>query len=404
MPIELTREVLFEQVWDRPVTKVAADYGVSDVALKKICDKHRIPVPGRGYWAKRAAGKKVERAHLRAVTDPAINRILIHGSPLEDLPPAVKEAKVAARQRETQPENKVKVIAVPEVLHPAVARTEKKLTKAKPTEKGLIAASGADVFDVQISPEKTGRAIALLHAIVTAAEARGYRVVNGSRALLFEVDDEPQEFRIVERTTRSKHTPTDAEQDAIEKWEKRQQRRLRSWERADWSPRPTLPEWDYTPTGRLEIALNEGSYVRNGLRRTFGDGTGHRLDALINAILEALATWSAAIKAQRVEDERRRQEWEEQTRRREEQQRRNALENRRIETLSKHMDRWHERGRVLKFIAAVEAKLSAGEYENAEPIWEWINWAKGYAERLDPLNKGLPRLLQFEDFSPWELR
>jgi hypothetical protein len=39
------------------MTKVAADLGVSDVAVKKICDKHRIPVPGRGYWAKIAAGQ-----------------------------------------------------------------------------------------------------------------------------------------------------------------------------------------------------------------------------------------------------------------------------------------------------------------------------------------------------------
>ena len=53
MPIELTREELFKQVWERPMTKAAADYGISDVALKKICDKHRIPVPGRGYPAYR---------------------------------------------------------------------------------------------------------------------------------------------------------------------------------------------------------------------------------------------------------------------------------------------------------------------------------------------------------------
>lgn len=36
MAIELTREDLFTQVWKRPMTKVAAQYGISDVALKKI--------------------------------------------------------------------------------------------------------------------------------------------------------------------------------------------------------------------------------------------------------------------------------------------------------------------------------------------------------------------------------
>ncbi|MGF1632107.1 MAG: hypothetical protein ACFCUT_21745 [Kiloniellaceae bacterium] len=67
------------------MAKVAASYGISDVALKKICDKHRIPVPGRGYWAKKAAGKKVATAHFRAVSDPALNRIVIHGSPARQL-------------------------------------------------------------------------------------------------------------------------------------------------------------------------------------------------------------------------------------------------------------------------------------------------------------------------------
>ena len=113
MAMELTREELFELVWERPMTKVAADYGISDVALKKICDKHRIPVPGRGYWAKKAAGKKVQRAHFRAVTDATVSRIMIHGSPAQRLPETVKEARLAAKQRERRPENKVEVVPSP---------------------------------------------------------------------------------------------------------------------------------------------------------------------------------------------------------------------------------------------------------------------------------------------------
>lgn len=103
MAIELTREELFGQVWERPMTRVAADYGISNVGLKKICVKHRIPVPGRGYWAKKAAGKRVERTHFRTVTDPTVNRIVIYGSPAQNLPEAVKEAREAAKKRERRP-------------------------------------------------------------------------------------------------------------------------------------------------------------------------------------------------------------------------------------------------------------------------------------------------------------
>ena len=39
--------------------KLAPKYKVSDVALAKTCRKLKIPLPGRGYWAKLAAGKSL---------------------------------------------------------------------------------------------------------------------------------------------------------------------------------------------------------------------------------------------------------------------------------------------------------------------------------------------------------
>jgi hypothetical protein len=50
------REELYEKVWERPLVKVAEEYGVSAVALGKTCRKLFVPVPGRGYWAKLAHG------------------------------------------------------------------------------------------------------------------------------------------------------------------------------------------------------------------------------------------------------------------------------------------------------------------------------------------------------------
>jgi hypothetical protein len=403
MATELTREELFEQVWKRPMTKVAAGFGISDVALKKICDKHRVPVPGRGYWAKKAAGKKVQRAHFRAVTDAAISRIIIHGSPAQRLPEAVREARLAAKMRERRPENRIQVVAPPQDLHSAVARTGNKLERAKPSQRGLVATSGADLFDLEIGRESVGRVVAFLNALVIAAEERSYRVVKGNRAQTFLVDDELLSLKLVEQTTRSKHSPTEAELAAIQKWERRQQRRYGGWGYGEWTPRPTPPEWDYTPNGQLQVIVNERCYGHNGLRRTFGDGKTQRIESLINAILEGFATWSAAIKAKRIEDERRRREWEEQERRREEQRRRNALESKRVEGLAKDLERWRQRQQILGYVAAVEAKLNADNCVDEEAVRQWINWAKDYADRIDPLHERLPHLLHFEEFKPWEL-
>lgn len=403
MAIELTREELFNQVWERPMTKVAAEYNISDVALKKICDKHRIPVPGLGYWAKKVAGQKVAQAHFRAVADPAINRIVIHGSPLQKLSEPVRAAREVAKKREKMPENKVEVVPVPGDLHPWVERTKGRLEKAQPSGNGVVTVAEPDLFNLEIAPASVGRVTAFLNALVLAAENRGYQAVKGNKTTVFLVDDETLEFRVAEEIGRSKHVPTEAELVAIEKWEKKQQRRLHSWSSGDWTPRPTPPEWDYAPTGRLQVLINEGQYGCDGIRKKFADGKTQRIETLINPILEALATWAAAIKAKRIEDERRRLAWEEEERRRKECQRNHVLEKKRVEALAKYIDFRQQQQQVLEFVAAVEAKLNAGDCKDPDAVREWIAWAKDYANRLDPLRDGLPRLLQFQDFKSWEL-
>lgn len=44
-------------IWNEPLTVVAARFGITDVALRKKCVRHSVPVPGRGYWQQRKAGK-----------------------------------------------------------------------------------------------------------------------------------------------------------------------------------------------------------------------------------------------------------------------------------------------------------------------------------------------------------
>lgn len=39
------REKLYNEVWEKPVIEVALDYGVSDVAIHKICNYLNVPVP-----------------------------------------------------------------------------------------------------------------------------------------------------------------------------------------------------------------------------------------------------------------------------------------------------------------------------------------------------------------------
>lgn len=60
----LARDELYDLVWTTPLRLLAPRFGVSDVALRKACQKASIPTPDRGYWAKLEAGKPVVKAAL----------------------------------------------------------------------------------------------------------------------------------------------------------------------------------------------------------------------------------------------------------------------------------------------------------------------------------------------------
>jgi len=60
----MKRSDLYQKVWSIPMTKLAAELGISDVGLAKACLRHAVPVPRRGYWAKVRAGQHPKQTPL----------------------------------------------------------------------------------------------------------------------------------------------------------------------------------------------------------------------------------------------------------------------------------------------------------------------------------------------------
>lgn len=63
----LTRQQLYDMIWERAVSKVAPELGISDVALRKQCVKHAIPfrTPPIGDGCMPGARSSVSRWALR---------------------------------------------------------------------------------------------------------------------------------------------------------------------------------------------------------------------------------------------------------------------------------------------------------------------------------------------------
>jgi hypothetical protein len=83
-PFTLTRQTLYDLVWSKPMVEVAQEFNMSDRGLAKRCAAVDVPVPPRGYWARKAAGQDPEKIPLpkyrtrAGVTNgdkPVINRV-----------------------------------------------------------------------------------------------------------------------------------------------------------------------------------------------------------------------------------------------------------------------------------------------------------------------------------------
>lgn len=59
-----TRPELYDLVWSTPVVQLSKTLGISGPGLAKLCRRHSIPCPPRGYWAVLRHGKKVRKTRL----------------------------------------------------------------------------------------------------------------------------------------------------------------------------------------------------------------------------------------------------------------------------------------------------------------------------------------------------
>jgi hypothetical protein len=122
MGLTLTRQELYERVWAEPVDTLAKEYGLSNVGLGKACRRHNIPVPPRGYWARKAAGQKLRRPLLPLAKDGNESVTLLGSdrpNPGRDEQQRDVHPLIAF---EFEPENKIVVPDDLRVRHPAISR------------------------------------------------------------------------------------------------------------------------------------------------------------------------------------------------------------------------------------------------------------------------------------------
>lgn len=64
-------------------------------------------------------------------------------------------------------------------------------------------------------------------------------------------------------------------------------------------------------------------------------------------------------------------------------------EEKRIRAFTGVADRWHECRLLRQHLSAVHEQLAKGDSNPRRDVIEWLAWAEGYVERLDPLSNGV---------------
>jgi hypothetical protein len=352
---ELSREELYERIWSSPMTHVAAELGISDVALAKRCKKLNVPKPPVGYWAKVAAGQTPTKLALPAEPKP------VEYEPLD--------APVAGR------------LLVPVALlqlHPMAMELITLLRAGVPNSDQRLKVENRAVPRVTVSKALIEPAVKALHVILTTVEARGIRSCQ-SRSKYgvahFELWHDRLNLTIEEATVMVTRAPTAQEK------------------------RNPTARWQtqfFELSGKLSISMStERSTVRP---KTWTESDKLPLEEVLAKVVQAICKHYADLEREHAQTaERVRKQWEAYDIQQQEEKKQQhaasleAVEYMRTEDLLKAAEWWRLHQVTMAFINECEQRwLSIPPGELTAEQLAWLIWARESADAMSPFESGYP--------------
>jgi hypothetical protein len=364
------REELYAAIWEQPASKAAARYGISDVMLGKVCRKLSIPVPGRGYWARKAARQKLTKPPLPVQKKvPFMPRYKMPDANANAQPqPPPPEPTDSEYLRIKELESRTIEIGSIEKRHKMVIASEKRLSSGKPDrDQILLSRSEAPCLAIHVSANALGRALHIMNAIIVTLEDEGFPVsvgrgIHETSAIIFGHQIKFAIFEKLEVTGRRE------EGDGIRK----------------------TKVVDHAPTGNLELRMGDFTYGSK-LRDRKKEKLENMLAGCVGGLMrlgrsEVLAAEEKRLRE--IEEARRREElWKLSDDVRKEEDR--------VKELEDWVTSWTHAKQIREFVAELEALwVSRGEdISSTSPHGQRSNWMRQQADRLDPLVESPPSVL-----------
>ncbi|MFB7209936.1 hypothetical protein [Streptomyces sp. NPDC056255] len=231
-----------------------------------------------------------------------------------------------------------------------------------------------------------GRALRLIHALITATENAGHSSAAGQTGSAppshrrrrasphFTITTQGQtvEFLVLQEQDRTEHVATEKELAEAKK---------NSWIR--------IPRFDYTPSERLRFVLSGGQPHRAS---EWSDTPARSLEDQLAEIAQEVTLRGEAAERKRLDEieaaRQKRIRWEAAMK----EARVQYAEAYRVRYFESQEAAWRHATRLAEYLSAVRTRVDAMPAGQARSEAEtWIDWAAARVERLDPLNTP-PRL------------
>lgn len=270
----LSREELYELVWNTPLSKLAPKFGLSDKGLAKKCIKHKIPTPSLGYWAKVQNGKKALRVLLPKLKEKEHHLRLVNFSAPKEIEPIIKKVRARTNKKEI-PDNHLSTINddVKELVirkyHPILEANRKNADSPSSYDQysRVSFASDAPRIGLKITKGTLTRTFNFLERLIRLLKLINIDLaaVNDDfnklrKIAVFQYNDLTISFEVREKLKRIENKPPEKKPNGYEPW---------------------YQKYDYVPTGILEFEL-KGYF--HGLRICWRDTSTKSLEKQINVI------------------------------------------------------------------------------------------------------------------------
>lgn len=349
----ITREELYNLVWENPLSKLAKKYNLSDNGLRKVCKKLDIPLPKNGHWQKIQFNKKVikEKLPLNNTVEASItlkfrdnSETVINGE-VNELNQLTKELENTLKDTIIFPE---KLTKPNQLIIDAKDDLKTKEPFSYHNMQGLVTTS-AGILNITVAPKNVKRALLFMDIFIKAVQKRGHKIIvkDGTKIV---IDSTELKIELRERLKRKIVKGTYSDYTELE------------------------------PSNILSLRLDVYP------TKEWADTNTSQIEDKIPNIIAKLELQAVKEKQDAIDREIWNREYERKRKIEEDLEAKRNFELKEFKGLFQKSNRWHQAEILRKYIAEVENKAKENNSLTEEVI-KWLEWANNKVEWYDPFTE-----------------